>query len=428
VGNPGNLFRKKALEKLSSPEQLDQMMCYVASKQWVLLLACLVLLLSLLLWGIFGSVPTKISGIGILKGTGNVVEMGPKNGGRIIQIAVSINDYVGKGQPLAWIEQTDIEEKMDEAKKKLENLCKQLAKAEATEVSRKGYEDTYLKKQRQTLNTSIAAAEKRLELLREMERKYARLYEKRLVTEKQYLDIRDDCTQVMGDILTYQENLAKLSVSTVESQAKWEKERRDLEYQILQQQEQVRQLETTYSENCVLKSTVSGYVAGVYKNLGEIVGDKETIFVVEQVTQEEENILYAQTYVSAGEGEEVYENMEALVSPIMTKEEEYGSIRGRVWYFSKAPVSKKTMLNMLGEENLVNQIVQQKGAVMLLMVELLSSDSTVSGYEWTSGKGPPVKIGRNTICNVEIVTRRQKPITLALPFLKKHLLGKGETE
>lgn len=426
MGNPGNLFRKKALEKLSSPEQLDQMMCYVAPKQWVFLLACLVLLLSLLLWGIFGSVSTKISGIGVLMGTGRIVEMGPKKGGRITQIAVFINNYVEKGQPLAWIEQIDIEQKLDEAKKKLESLCKQLAKAEATEASRKGHEDTYLKKQRQTLNTSIAAAEERLKLLQEMERKYARLYEKRLVTEKQYLDIRDDCTQVMENILTYQENLAKLSVSTVEYQAQWEKERRDLEYQILQQQEQVRQLETTYNESCVLKSTVSGYVAGVYKNPGEIVGDKEAIFVVEQVTQED--ILYAQTYVSAGEGEEIHKNMEALVSPVMIKEEEYGSIRGKVWDFSKAPVSKKTMLHMLGEEDLVNQIVQQKGAVMLVAVELISSDSTVSRYEWTSGKGPPVKIERNTICNVGIVTQRQKPITLVLPFLKKYLLGKGETK
>jgi HlyD family secretion protein len=427
MGNPGNLFRKKALEKLSSPEQLDQMMCYVAPKQWVFLLACLVLLLSLLLWGIFGFVPTKISGIGILKGTGNFVEMGLREGGRITQIAVSINDYVEKGQSLAWIEQIDIEQKLDEAKKKLENLCKQLAEAEATEASRKEHEDAYLEKQRQTLNASIAAAEERLKLLQEMERKYAKLYEKQLVTEKQYLDIRDDCTQVMENILTYRENLAKLLVSTVESQAQWEKERRGLEYQILQQQEQVRQLEITYNENCVLKSTVSGYVTGVYKNPGEIVGDRETIFVVEQVTQEED-IFYAQTYVSAGEGEEIRKNMEALVSPIMIKEEEYGSIRGKVWNFSKAQVSKKTMLSMLGDENLVNQIIQQKGAVMLVVVELLSSDSTASGYEWTSGKGPHVKIERNTICNVEIMTRRQKPITLVLPFLKKYLLGEGETK
>jgi HlyD family secretion protein len=428
MGKSGNLFRKKALEKLSSPEQLDQMMCYVRPKQWIFLFACLVLLLSLLLWGIFGSVPTKVSGMGILMGMGNVVEIGPKGGGRITHIGVSINDYVEKGETLAWIDQIDAEQKLEEAEKKLENLQRQLAQAEGTEASRKGYEDTYTEKQRQTLKASIVAAEERMKRLREMERKYARLFEKQLVTEKQYLDVRNDYDQVMEDILTYRQNLAKLPVSTVESQSQWEKERRDLEYQILQQQEQVRQLETTYQENRTLESSVSGYVTGIYKNPGEIVGNGEAVFLVEEVLSEEENpILYAQTYVSAGEGKKIRKNMEALVTLIMIKEEEYGSIRGRVWNFSDAPVSKKTMTRMLGDEDLVSQIAQ-KGAPMLVVVELLSSDSTVSGYAWTSGKGPPMRIERNTLCSVEIVTRRQKPITLVLPFVKKYLLGVGETE
>ncbi len=428
MGKSGNLFRKKALEKLSSPEQLDQMMCYVRPKQWIFLFACLVLLLSLLLWGIFGSVPTKISGMGILMGIGNIVEIGPKGGGRITHIDVSINDYVEKGETLAWIDQIDAEQKLEEAEKKLENLQRQLTQAEATEASRKGYEDTYTEKQRQTLKASIAAAEERMKRLREMERKYARLFEKQLVTEKQYMDVQNDYDQVMEDILTYRQNLAKLPVSTVESQSQWEKERRDLEYQILQQQEQVRQLETTYQENRTLESSVSGYLTGIYKNPGEIVGDGEPVFLVEEVLSEEENpILYAQTYVSAGEGKKIRKNMEALVTLIMIKEEEYGSIRGRVWNFSDAPVSKKTMTRMLGDADLVDQIAQ-KGAPMLVGVELLSSDSTVSGYAWTSGKGPPMKIERNTLCSVEIVTRRQKPITLVLPFVKKYLLGVGETE
>jgi HlyD family secretion protein len=428
MGKSGNLFRKKALEKLSSPEQLDQMMCYVRPKQWIFLVACLVLLLSLLLWGVFGSVPTKVSGMGILMGIGDIVEIGPKGGGRISHIEVYINDYVEKGETLAWIDQIDAEQKLEEAEKKLENLRKQLAQAESTEASRKGYEDTYTEKQRQTLKASIVAAEERMKRLREMERKYVRLFEKQLVTEKQYMDVRNDYDQVLEDILTYRQNLAKLPVSTVESQSQWEKERRDLEYQILQQQEQVRQLETTWQENRTLKTSVSGYITGIYKNPGEIVGDGEPVFLVEEVLREEENpLLYAQTYISAGEGKKIRKNMEALVTLIMIKEEEYGSIRGKVWNFSDAPVSKKTMTRMLGDADLVDQIAQ-KGAPMLVGVELLSSDSTASGYEWTSGKGPPMEIERNTLCSVEIVTRRQKPITLVLPFVKKYLLGVGETE
>lgn len=117
--------------------------------------------------------------------------------------------------------------------------------------------------------------------------------------------------------------------------------------------------------------------------------------------------------------------MEALVTPTMVKREEYGSIRGRVLFVSDAPVSKRTMLRFLGNEDLVDQL-SRDGAPMGVYVDLLDSDETESGFVWTSGKGPSIVIDRNSVCSVEIVTRRQKPISLVLPFLKKYLLGVGE--
>ena len=60
------LFRKVALERLSSPEQLDQLMRITSPVGWVALLALGVLLACGVLWGIWGSIPTKVKGSGIL--------------------------------------------------------------------------------------------------------------------------------------------------------------------------------------------------------------------------------------------------------------------------------------------------------------------------------------------------------------------------
>ena len=71
-----DMFRKEALERLSSPERLDRLMRVTNAKGWVALAVAVVALAGLVLWGIFGSIPTKISGHGILmppSGVQNVI-------------------------------------------------------------------------------------------------------------------------------------------------------------------------------------------------------------------------------------------------------------------------------------------------------------------------------------------------------------------
>lgn len=422
------LFRKKAIDILSSPEQLDRTMRFVGPKAWILLLACLASLGGLLFWGFFGSVATKVTGSGILLGMGNVVEVSSREGGRILSLSGSLNGYVEKGDVLGQIDQIDTEQKLEEAERELEDLRGQLIQAESSETSRRGYETDYTEKQRRTLEASIVSAGERARRLKEMEAKYRNLFERQLVTEGEYNDVRDKYDKTLQDILTYRENLAKLPVSTVQSRTQWEKERRDLAYQIVQMEERVRQLKTTLEENRILTSPVSGYIVGLYRNAGEMVVGGEAVFVIEEARRAlsgKEAELFAQIYVPAAQGKKVLKGMEALVTPTMIKREEYGSIRGVVLSVSDAPVSKKTMLRFLGNEDLVEQL-SREGAPMGVFIDLIDSDETASGYVWTSGKGPAVTIDRNSVCSVEIVTRRQRPLSLVLPFLKKYLLGVGE--
>ena len=45
--------------------------------------------------------------------------------------------------------------------------------------------------------------------------------------------------------------------------------------------------------------------------------------------------------------------------------------------------------------------------------------STVSGFEWTSGSGPPDIVTGNTPCKAQIVVAKRRPISLVIPILKK---------
>jgi hypothetical protein len=62
------MFRKAALDRLSSPEELDQLLRVTRPRSWVALLALGGLLVAGLLWGVFAVIPTPVSGQGVRLG------------------------------------------------------------------------------------------------------------------------------------------------------------------------------------------------------------------------------------------------------------------------------------------------------------------------------------------------------------------------
>ncbi|MDF0555522.1 NHLP bacteriocin system secretion protein [Kamptonema sp. UHCC 0994] len=73
--NKSHYYRTEALEKLSSPERLDQLMQVVTLKDWLSLVALGILLLLLVIWSIVGEIPISVTGEGILMQIRPVVEI-----------------------------------------------------------------------------------------------------------------------------------------------------------------------------------------------------------------------------------------------------------------------------------------------------------------------------------------------------------------
>jgi hypothetical protein len=66
------IFRKAALERLSSPEQLDQLMQVTTPKGWLALIALAGLLVTAVILGFVGSIPVTVTGPCILLDSGGV--------------------------------------------------------------------------------------------------------------------------------------------------------------------------------------------------------------------------------------------------------------------------------------------------------------------------------------------------------------------
>ena len=84
------VFRKVSLDRLSSPEQLDQVMQVTNPRGWLALAAVGSLLAMAIGWGIFGSLSEQVAGGGILLKSGGVFEVVSPAEGRVTDVSVSV--------------------------------------------------------------------------------------------------------------------------------------------------------------------------------------------------------------------------------------------------------------------------------------------------------------------------------------------------
>lgn len=60
----GQLFRKSSIQRISSPEQLDDYVKVSSLGVWMVLLAVIILLVGVCVWGIFGHLDTRLDSAG----------------------------------------------------------------------------------------------------------------------------------------------------------------------------------------------------------------------------------------------------------------------------------------------------------------------------------------------------------------------------
>ena len=116
------LLRKVALERLSSPEQIDSLMRVITPKAWLTLLPVYGLIALALAWGWFGSIPTKVSGKCILLNSTGLAGITSSSAGRITAVTVHIGDTVKAGQEVALVAQPELLDRIEKAEQRLREL------------------------------------------------------------------------------------------------------------------------------------------------------------------------------------------------------------------------------------------------------------------------------------------------------------------
>lgn len=101
------VFRKVSLERIASPEQLDQTMTVTSPKSILSLLAAGLLLIAIIVWSVFGTISTRIYGQGILMKSAGIRNIDHLAEGMITDIRIIPGDIIQVGDIVARIDRRE---------------------------------------------------------------------------------------------------------------------------------------------------------------------------------------------------------------------------------------------------------------------------------------------------------------------------------
>ena len=94
------LYRKSALERMSSPEQLDQAMQVTSPLSWLALIAVTVMILITVIWSIVGKIPVTVTAKGIISSPSSTNAVFAPESGTVDAMLVSVGSTIDVGTPV----------------------------------------------------------------------------------------------------------------------------------------------------------------------------------------------------------------------------------------------------------------------------------------------------------------------------------------
>ncbi len=412
------VFRKVALDRLASPEQLDQLMRVTDGRGWIALAALGLIVGTGVVWGTVGTIPQNVTGTGILVKSGGLFEVTPIAGGRVTDISVSVGDMVTEGQVVARLAQPDLANKLQEGKAvlaALEDQHAQLVEHGGKDVS---LQSAYLSRQRATVEQSIASAEQTLKWHGEKIAIQEKLVQEGLLTKQTLLTTRQQHDAAKQRISEGMSQLAQIAVKELELRIRQQEEVRQSRTKLDQQERGIAELEREIKARGAIVAPQTGRILEVLIEQGAVVAPGEPILTLDLAGRTVKD-LEAVIYVPSVFGKQVRVGMPALIAPSTVRQEEYGMMLAKVTYVSDFPATPRGMRRILKNEKLVASL-SGGDAPYEIHADLVVDPGTASRYRWSSSQGPPLRIQSGTLAAGNVTVASRRPIEMVIPLFRRY--------
>lgn len=418
TATPQRTFRAAALDRAASPEQFDHLVVITKPSDWIWAAVICLLLVAAIIWSIVGRIPTRVSGEGILISNGDrVVDAVSAAAGRLASVSVTVGDHVVKGQPIARIVQTDIEQKHSEAVAVLGEKQREYAVLAARVQSELDVKSQNFAKLEDALNQVIKATTQRVQFLTVDVRSLEDLLAKGYTTRKNLSDRREELTSAQQRLDDTRNQILKLRADKTDLETQRDRELRQSQFSLNEAERQVSATEESLSQNTQVISPIEGRVVEVKISTGSVLAVGTAVVEIES----EGNKLEAVIYIPPDQGKRIKPGMQVQLEPSTVKREEFGMMIGTVETVSDFPMTPQGMTAVLHNETLVTRF-SHDGAPYAAKVVLEQDASSTTGYRWAVGNGPNLRLTSGTLTRAEITTRQQRPLDLVIPLIR-HLTG-----
>lgn len=411
-----DIFRKSALERLSSPEQLDKLITVTSPTSWLALLVIAFLTVVVIAWSIFGTLPHKVGGHGILIRAGGLFDVVALGRGQVAEILIRQGEVVTQGQVVARILQPELNEQLEFARTALSELRQREGQLQdldqrslALETSRLEAQDTFLAEKAEALKAQVRTLELDLEGKQ-------RLLEEGLITQQTVLETQQAFLAAQSQAEEARNQLEANRIARIGLRQRDERGELSRQQALLEARRDLENLELRIQQTQFVKSAFEGTVVEAKLEKGAMVESGTPVMTIELPDAP----LLGVIYIPARNGKKVQPGMDIRIVPSTVAKEEYGYMIGRVQSVSEFPATPSSMLARLQNPDLVS-LFSAEGPPIAVYVELIADADTASGFRWSSGVGPPVRVTSGTLCDGEVVVRTEAPIRLLIPSLRQNL-------
>lgn len=426
------IFRKEALERLSSPERLDELMQIISPRSWLSLLTFACLVGAALVWTVFGRLPTTVSGQGVLIRPRQVVAFQSPASGSLIELLVQTGDVVKTADVLGRIDQAEIRQQLQEERAKLAALQFQDQEISsiqlqqgALQIQQVELEKSAIELQKRDISKRLRDAKALIPVLKQRVENQTRLEELGLAPKKadellqaqeRYLENQDktagldtELKQLESELKQLDGRLQSLSLDTLESST-------SRENQIQELQSNIALFELQLESNSQIISKHSGRVVEVAVNLGQRVVQGDRLGSIN--TSDNSSELVGLTYFSVKDGKKIQPGMKIQIVPETVKRERFGGIVGVVTSVSAFPVSLEGVQSLVGNAEVAKRLTSSEPQIEV-SAALEKDETTYSGYRWSSSRGPELVTSSGTTATARVVVEQRAPITYILPSLRE---------
>lgn len=416
------IFRQVALERLSTPEQLDQVMRVTSPLSWLMMSAVTVLIITALVWSVIATVPVKVSAQGILISPGGVLTVSSEHGGRITDLLVRSGQRVSAGQVVAKLEQAEVRQELEIAGAELSELQRQRTQILAFQGRDSKVQLALLAQKKTDIQQTIRHLGDRIHWLEERERNEAGLLAKQYIDRNRYINTKIELNGALEARSKAANELKQVERDETTLSIGKERELLDKEMLIGAATRKIEALNEKLARQSAVISPYSGDIVEFKVNQGEVVEKGKVLFSLlpardERTVLTKGSDLVAVVYVNPNDGKKVRPGMAVQIAPSTVKREEYGFIMGHVKSVAEIPSTSEGMMRTLKNQQLVTTL-SGGGAPFEVLVDLERDPATPTGFKWSSSRGPDAEINTSTLADSTITVRQVHLISLAIPPLE----------